>query len=135
MVRQPTPDVVGMELRLFEEGGHVVVIEPIFDLVVLSANGFHQPAISQEAELVGNSGLGDSGCEREVPHAHRPASQCIKDLGPSQVAQRLKGPDDQLQDLVWRERGSGIGDGGCIDGLRRSQHAFKITNLSVQMLR
>lgn len=135
MVRETAPDVVGMELRLLEEGGHVVIVEPVLDLVVLSADGLNQPAIAQEAELVRNGRLGDSRCEREVSYAHGPAREGIEDLGPGQVAERLEGPNDKVQDVVRRESGLGIGDGGGIDRLERGQHTTKTTNLSAQMLR
>jgi len=46
------PHVISMELGLSEEGGDVVIVKSILDLVVLATNCPDQSPISEQAKLV-----------------------------------------------------------------------------------
>ena len=124
MVGKASPHVVGVELGLLEEGGHMVIVEPVLDLIVLPPDGLHQATVAQETQLMRNGGLGDSGCEGQVADTHWPARERVEDLGAGQIAESFEGTHHELEDVVRGQSGSGIGDGGGVDGLGPGHHAF-----------
>jgi hypothetical protein len=75
-----------MELRLFEESGNVMIVEPVLDLVVFPTDRPHKPAITQQPELVGYRGLPNANRDGEITYAQRPPGQRIKDLGSGGIA-------------------------------------------------
>ena len=52
MVGTSPENVVGVVLGLMEEGSHVVVVEPVLDLMTVTADSLYQPPILEQAQLM-----------------------------------------------------------------------------------
>ena len=91
--------MIGVELRLFEEGGDVVIVDSVLDAVAVPPHGFHQAPISKETQLVRNGGLGHANGEGEIADAERTSCQRIQDLCPRRIAQGVESTDDKFEDF------------------------------------
>jgi len=91
-----------MELGLFEEGGNVMIVKPILNLVAFPTDRLHKPAITQQSELVGYGGLPNANRDGEITNAQRSPGQRIKDLGSGGIAQGRERLHHELKDFLLR---------------------------------
>jgi hypothetical protein len=127
VVWKASANVIGVELRLLEKGGDVVTNEPVLDLVVIAADGLHEPPIAQDPQLMRNGRLGHPNREGEIADTKRSPRKCIEDLCPRRITQCRERADHKLQDFLFRQSRVGIGYGWSIDWLRKGGHLPKDT--------
>jgi len=60
MVGASVEDVVGVVFGLFEQGGDVVVVDAVLDLIAGAAGGRDEVPVAQEAQLVRDGRLADA---------------------------------------------------------------------------
>lgn len=108
--------MVRVVLGLLEQGGHVVVVQVVLDLVAAAPDCPDQPAVTEQAELVRYGGLAGSDGERDVAHADRTPHKGIQDLCPGGVAEGIERFDHQPQDLWFGKSQARVGNSFKVDG-------------------
>ena len=68
MVRKTSPHVVSMELGFLEQGGDVVVVQSILDLVARASLASYQAPLPEQSKLVRNGRLACSRDDGEIPN-------------------------------------------------------------------
>ncbi len=102
MVWDSFSNVIRAVFRLSKQVGHMVIIQPVFDLVSATADCLDEPAVSQQAQVVRDSGFAAPDRNGNVPNTQGPPGECVEDLRSGPVRQYLKGVNHQIKD-------SGIG--------------------------
>ena len=75
---------------LLEQADNVVVVGDVVD-VAADAARLHEPHAAQQAQLMGDGGLGESEELREVAHRHLGPGEGVEDAHARGVAEDLEG--------------------------------------------
>lgn len=132
MVRPALTDMVGVELCLFEERAHMVVVEAVLDLVPAPPTSLDQTLVLEQSKLVRHGRLADSGDDRQIPDAHRAGEQCVEEPGSCVITQSPKCSDYKVENFSVRLPPPCCADRGAIDCRWWSCHEL---SLSERMLR
>jgi len=106
-----------------KQANHMVIVEGIKRLPSVAA-GAHQARRTQEPQLMGHGGFGNTDKRGEVTHTPFPMGQRVEDAHPGGISKYLENLGDGLQGHTAQQPGANLFKGGQIHDLVIYEHVL-----------